>query len=181
MALFLDSLAFSADPQEISTAGRPVAIRLKPFQVLIWVSLTYRGVEQLPSATPRIPALLDPGHNHTFALGEQYLEQSGLMPPYPWSGQPLRVRDASGVERVVQRLYVDVWIHANVPEFADRPYPLRLATRGAAYYPKSGPVSGPPLPLLGMAALCEGSLTLHLRCHPAGGTVQIFVPDAAQT
>lgn len=62
------SLAFSAVPRELSDPAWGEAIRLKPHQILLWVSLTQRGLERLPPATPRLPVLLDTGHNHNFSL-----------------------------------------------------------------------------------------------------------------
>lgn len=103
---------------------------------------------------------------------------SGLESPWPWSSVPLRVRDASGVERDVPRLLVDVWLHGDGLQPNAAAYPLRLGFRGAACYTFGGAVAGPHLPLLGLAALCAGSLTVELQCNPAGGTVRISIPDA---
>jgi hypothetical protein len=127
---------------------------------------------------------LDTGHNHNFSLREQHLTHSGLETPWPWSGTPLKVRDSSGVEHEVPRVLMDAWLHADVPQPSVSAYPLRLGFRGAACYVATGPVPGPHLPLLGLAALCTGSLTAEFQCNPSGGTVRLFVPDpplSAQT
>ncbi len=84
MAVLWQLLTFSATPREVSDPAWGEVIRLKPHQILLWVSLAHRGLNHLPPATPRLP-----------------------------------------------------------------------------------------LPLLGLAALCAGSLTVELPCAPAGGTVRI--------
>jgi hypothetical protein len=68
MAGRLQSLAFSAAPREVSESVWGEIIRLKPHQILLWVSLTHRGLERLPPATPRLPVLLDTGHNHNLFI-----------------------------------------------------------------------------------------------------------------
>jgi hypothetical protein len=176
VAFLWQSLAFSAAPRELSDPAWGEVVRLKPHQILLWVSLTHRGLERLPSATPRLPVLLDTGHNHNFSLREEHLVHSGLESPWPWSSVPLRVRDASGIEREVPRLLVDVWLHPDPPHLGTTAYPLRLGFRGAACYTATSAVSGPHLPLLGLAALCAGSLTVALQCSPTGGTVGISIP-----
>lgn len=179
MAVLWQSLAFSATPRELYDPAGGEVIRLKPHQILLWVSLTHRGLDRLPPATPRLPVLLDTGHNHNFSLREDHLVRSGLESPWPWSSVPLGVRDASGIEREVPRLLVDVWLHPDPPQPGAVAYPLRLGFRGAACYPTTSDVSGPHLPLLGLAALCAGYLTVALQCRPTGGTVRISIPAAS--
>jgi hypothetical protein len=179
MTLFLNDLTFSDSRCEVVVPGWGMPLRLEPFQVLVWLSITAEGCEQLPAGTLRFPALLDGGHNHTFSCREEHLRQAGLSLPLPSGERPLQVRDASGVTRPVQRLLADIWLHSNMPELAERPYPLRLGPRGIACYASGGSVSGTHLPLLGLAALCAGSLTLKMQCHPNGGTVQVHVPDVS--
>ena len=176
MAVLWQTLAFCDTPREVIDAGWVTPIRLKPYQILAWVSLTHRGLARLPHATPRIPALLDTGHNHNFSLREQHLTQSGLETPWPWSSSPLKVRDSSAVEHEVPRLLLDLWLHPDAAQPNDVAYPLRLGFRGAACYLAAGPVAGPHLPLLGLAALCAGSLTAEFQCNPSGGTVRLLVP-----
>jgi len=179
VALHWQPLTFSAAPRELHDPAWGEVIRLKPHQILLWVSLTQRGLERLPPATPRLPVLLDTGHNHNFSLREDHLVRSGLESPWPWSSIPLRVRDASGIEREVPRLLVDVWLYPDPPQLGQVAYPLRLGFRGAACYPATSAVSGPHLPLLGLAALCAGSVTVTMQCSPTGGTVRLSIPTAS--
>ena len=176
MPVLWQTLTFSATPREVIDPGWVTPIRLKPFQILAWVSLTHRGLERLPPQTPRLPALLDTGHNHNLSLREEHLVPCGLTAPWPWSSSPLKVRDSSGVEREVPRLLVDIWLHADASQPNASPYPLRLGFRGAACYLTAGPVAGPHLPLLGLGALCAGSLTAEFQCNPSGGTVCLLIP-----
>lgn len=153
-------------------------LRLKPFQILLWISITRRGLAALPADTPKVPVLLDTGHNHHLSLRDEHLHWSGLaMDALEFAVSPLRVRDASGQERPVPRLYVDAWLHPNGVRRANRPHPLRLGAGGAACYVAGDPVTGPHLPLLGLRALCAGSVTMGLGCNPDGGTLTLRVPS----
>jgi hypothetical protein len=40
----------------------------KPYQIVVWVSITAENVHALPENAPRIPAVLDTGNNHNFAI-----------------------------------------------------------------------------------------------------------------
>jgi hypothetical protein len=176
MRLFLKDSRFSAWPTELPVPwSQPVW--LKPYQIVLWVSLSNRGLGRPPDVVPRLPALLDTGHNHNLSLREEHLLASGLVPhELEWRGVPLRVRDASFQEWDIPRLLVDVWIHSNLPRLARRPFPLRLGAVGAACYLEQGPVRGPFLPIVGLRALCVNSVALELGCQPSGGTVSLRVP-----
>jgi hypothetical protein len=179
MQLFLKNLSFSAAPTDLVVPWAQT-VRLKPFQLVVWVSLSPRGMSRLPEDVPRLPALLDTGHNHNLSLREQHLPYSGLTPDQlEWRGTPLRVRDASSREWEVARLLVDVWVHSNTTRLSRRPFPLRLGAVGAACYPERGPVAGPFLPLIGLRALCVNSVDLELRCRPDGGVINLRVPTFA--
>ena len=89
---------------------------------------------------------------------------------------PLRVRGASAQEWDVPRLLLDLWLHSDLPRLAQRPFPLRLGVVGAACYLSDGPVPGPPLPIIGVRALCLASIAIELRCNPTGGTLNLRVP-----
>jgi hypothetical protein len=134
-------------------------------------------MESLHGTTPRLPALLDIGHNHNFSLHEEHLRRSGIAPSdVRWAAPPLIVRDAAGIERTVPRLLVDAWLHSNLRRYERRPYPLRLGAVGAACYPAAAPVRGPRLPLLGLRALCVGQVKLEMECNLTGGWVNVRVP-----
>jgi hypothetical protein len=176
MALFIDGLTFTDFARTVQVPGYPFPVQLKPFQVLWWVSLTPPQQHQLPPGTPWLPALFDTGNNFTLSLREEHVKQAGPGLILAWSGSPLYVRDGSGIVRTVPRLLVDIWLHSNLPHLAGQPYPLRLGPLGVAYYPSTGAAKGPPLPLLGLAALWTGSLKLEIDCHPGGGIVRLHTP-----
>jgi hypothetical protein len=177
MLLFLDDVPFTETLLEVEAPWSAVPVKLKPFQAVISVSLSHQHVEQLPPGAPRFPALVDTGNNHNLTIGPDHLLASGLNAPLLWGSQPLRLRDASGKEVEVHRLLVDVWIHSNRPELADQPYRVRLGVRGATCFPAAGPLTGPPLPLLGLSFFCTGSIALDLHCQPPGGVLKVSVPD----
>jgi hypothetical protein len=66
-------LTFSDRPREVIDPAWHDPIRLKPFQRLVWFSLTHRGLDQIPPGTKCIPALLDTGHHHNCSLREEHL------------------------------------------------------------------------------------------------------------
>jgi len=175
---FLQDLPFYDSPRIVSSPYWPTVIQLKPFQILLWLSITEQGVDQISSDLPRVPVLLDTGQNHTLCLRDSHLMHSGLKAPFPWSSSPLRVRVASGTERMVPRLLVDVWLHSNIPVLMEHPLLIRLGLRGAACFLLSGAIQGPHLPLLGLAALCAGSVTVEMQCKPEGGILNLRVSEA---
>jgi hypothetical protein len=176
MRQFLKDLSFSANPMEIVGPDTP-ALQLKPFQLVIWISLSARGTLQLPANAPRLPAILDTGHNHNLSLREEQLVRAGLPPEaWEWRGASLKIRDSSSVEWDIPRLLVDVWLHSNLARFKHHPLPIRLGAHGAACYPAQGPVLGPRLPVVGMRAFCLASLALELLCHPQGGVLNLRMP-----
>jgi hypothetical protein len=177
MLLFLDNVPFADHALEVEAPWATAPIRLKPFQTVVTISLTHPHAEAILPGAPRLPALVDTGNNHTLTLRTEHLLASGLTAPFSWGSQPLKVRDASGTEMAIQRLLVDVWLHSNRPELANHPYRVRLGARGAACYPTAGLLLGPPIPLLGLALFCAGSIELNMLCRPTGGVVKVFVPD----
>jgi hypothetical protein len=46
---------------------------VRPFQIVVWVSITPQHVIEYDAATPRVPAVLDTGNNHNFSLREEHL------------------------------------------------------------------------------------------------------------
>jgi hypothetical protein len=128
---------------------------VKPFQIAVMVSLSARNVLELDPGAPRFPAVLDTGHNHTFAIRREHLVRWGRTVGTE------RGRIRVGGERV-PLLAATVWIHPNVPgtaEVADRPaYPLELK-EGIAVYPPD--VANPArLPILGLRAIVLNNLKL---------------------
>jgi hypothetical protein len=133
-------------------------IRVKAYEILVWVSLSARKVQN-PSRLPRFPALLDTAHTHNFTIQEEHLQR--------WAGfGPDALALGSGRVRHQGRRFplraAMVWLHPNEPgrwdRIADRPpYPLDLP-EGILVYPAGS--SFPRLPLLGLRALLHNKLRL---------------------
>jgi hypothetical protein len=135
-------------------------VQVLPHQIIVWVSLSLRGLLALASPPRRFPALLDTGNNYGFAIAERHLEQ--------WTGLHRQDMDQLGsvnINRIsVPRLSAAVWLHPNKKGERDtfsRKRPLRLALRdGIAVYPREADLQAPRLPMLGMRAIDEN----NLRC-----------------
>jgi hypothetical protein len=171
MTAVLRNLPYRGDADEVSVGLERIPIL--PYQIIIWVSVTARTVLTLPPSAPRIPAILDLGHNHNFSIQERHLAKWARLSP-----QLLPQRGAIIVAKKEIPLYfAAVWIHPNRPgyrdEFADQsPYRLELR-EGIAVYPASSEF--PRLPLIGLRAL--GRNKLHLVMDPERKVVHLRTPD----
>jgi len=65
----LDRLPFSETRTEVWTPDQLVTV--KPYQVIVTVSLAVRELIELDPGLPRFPAILDTGNNHNFAIRGQ--------------------------------------------------------------------------------------------------------------
>jgi hypothetical protein len=159
MPVILRQLPFSDRPSTSVVGGALVAVR--PFQIVVWVSLTDQQATELPANTPKFPAILDPGFSHNFAIPSRHL--------YAWTGIPaqtLPVLQRARINRTPVLMYAaDVWVHPNRPGERDRftpARPLRLNMAGGiAVYPPDTP-GEPRLPLLGLRALALNNLHLTI-------------------
>jgi hypothetical protein len=128
---------------------------VKPYQIVVMVSITARNIAELDPGAPRIPAILDTGHNHNFAIRREQLDLWVKLSE-PERGQ-IRV---GGVP--VALVPAIVWIHTNRPgtrESANRP-PFKLELReGIAVYPPE--MRNPArLPTLGLRGIVRNGLKL---------------------
>jgi len=157
MPYLLNRMPFPGESGEIVVRGERVRIRKD--QILIWMSLssiTANGPS--PSAIP-FPALLDTGHNHSFSINARLLSR--------WAGLPLDTLPTRGAIRFGEeriRLYrVNLWVHPNErgqrEKFAVQPPHLLKSKLGIAVYPGG---DFPRLPLLGLRAIAENGLVLHV-------------------
>ncbi len=149
----LTRLPFSETSSEI---GTPDGIsQVKPYQIAVLVSIAPWNVAELDPGVPRIPAILDTGHNHNFAIRREQLDLWVKLRE-PERGQ-IRV---GGVR--VSLVPANVWIHPNRPgtrESADRaPFKLELR-EGIAVYPPE--MSNPArLPTFGLRGIVRNGLRL---------------------
>jgi hypothetical protein len=136
---------------------------VKATQIIVGASITDLAQDELDPATPRFPAILDPGLNHNFAIQEEHLSRwAGLDPR--WLDKR---RDVTINRQTVPILDAEIWLHPNRSgerdRFADRP-PFRLRLeRWIAVYPRGTPAA-PRLPLLGLGALEWSKLHLSVDC-----------------
>src|SRR5436190_23163524 len=114
---------------------RDEMVRLKAYEIIVWVSLRVESALGWAAETPRFPAILDTAHTHNFSIQEQHLIR--------WAGlRPEMLRVLGAVRQAGRRLPLhaaDVWMHRNQPGQRDQlravpPYRLELP-RGIAVYP----------------------------------------------
>ena len=151
----LDRLPYSAEHRTIMVRGEPVQVR--PYQIVIWISVSIARLHEWDPRTPAFPAILDPGNNFNFSVFQSQLVR--------WAGiQPALLKFLGRIKeggKHYPRHAADVWLHRNKRGSHDlRPdqTPYRLVLRrGLALYPDV-PDRVPPLPLLGLRALTENQL-----------------------
>ncbi len=171
MASILRDLPFRVERDEVHVGGQRVTVR--PYQIIVWVSLAGWRTSVLPPQAPRFPALLDTGLNHHFSIRAEHLSA--------WAQLPVGgIRQVGDIRIGAQRLALHgahLWLHANVPghrdRFRDVPARRLLLDRGIAVYPAGS--AFPPLPTLGVRALVHNRL--HLVVDSERCVVQLRTPD----
>jgi hypothetical protein len=168
----LDRLPYSTEPPPpIVVRGQPV--RVKPHQIIVWVSVSVADLAEWDARTPAFPAILDTGNNFTFSIFQNHLIQ--------WAGLHPRLLNLLGTIKEGGQRYpcreAFLWLHPNAPGRRDRradrkPLRLRLG-RGIAVYPDTA--SSSHLPLLGLQALTENNL--HLTIDGQRRLVGLRTPD----
>ena len=168
----LDRLPYWTEPAPpVVVRGR--SVRVKPHQIIVWVSIGVAGLEWDPR-TPAFPAILDTGNTFTFAIFQNQLIQ--------WAGMQPQLLPRLGTIKEGGKFYpcheANVWLHSNVPGRRDRVAdrkPLRLTlAKGIAVYPNAASPA-PHLPLLGLQALTENDL--HLTIDGERRLVSLRTPD----
>jgi hypothetical protein len=150
----LDRLPFSATPSEAWTPDRLVTVR--PYQIIITVSLAVREQTEPAPGLPRFPAILDTGNNHNFAIREEQLRS--------WTRiSSLESRHHITVQgRPIPLMNARLWLFPNEPGSAAMSgrAPFRLAMpEGIAVFPEDLPNSA-RLPILGLRAVVNNNLKL---------------------
>jgi hypothetical protein len=143
---------------------RGESVRIKPYQIIVWLSIGRPDECVLRPQALRFPAILDLGHSHNFSITEDHLTR--------WAGLGPHDLETIGAVRVAgQRLPLldaNVWLHPNRSgerdEFANRqPFCIQLDS-GISIYP-AGVLNAPRLPLLGLRGLRRAELQLHVDCQ----------------
>ncbi len=168
MPVILDRMPFWDKADEITVHGE--RIRIRPNQIIVWVSLSsWRQKEPHPATRP-FPAILDTGHTGSFSIQEGHLAR--------WAGlRPEMLPIVGHVRERESRLSLheaNLWVHPNrrgsrrqIIEGA--PYQLGLS-HGIAIYP--GNDNFPRLPLLGLRAIAANKLVLKIRGHRRDATLR---------
>jgi hypothetical protein len=149
-------LPFLDQPRVVEVGGE--FVRIRPYQVVVWVSLAELGAAPFDNRTPRIPAVYDTGFNGDFLIGERHLTR--------WAGVDPRHFLKVGKDNVwghsVDKRMANLWLHPNVSGTTDAatqgpPFRLELVG-GILIVPKENQVANQQarLPLLGMRAF-DGS------------------------
>jgi hypothetical protein len=141
----LNRLSYSTEKTPpVTVRGKNVLV--KPYQVIVWVSVTDPDLFKWDPKTPSFPAILDTGSTFTLSIFRSQLIQ--------WAGiQPEVLRRLGNIReggKYYPRFEADVWLHPNVPssrELHEAREPFRMVLeKGIAIY--SDTVSPPPhLPL----------------------------------
>jgi hypothetical protein len=142
---------------------RETNVEIKPFQILIWVTLCQKNELAFDNHSSVFPAVFDSGFNGTFCIREEQLRF--------WAGFDRRVFPALRAMRTNRGSAVvhkaDLWLHGNTPG-TFRPsgrdqFRLEL-NRGILVMPPLDPSVPndlrPSLPLLGMHAFHRNDLRL---------------------
>jgi hypothetical protein len=165
----LDRLPYSADATFVAAPGSSVPV--KPYQIIVVVSIGLQTLREWDPRIPGFPAILDTGNNHNLSISRGHLLR--------WAGlQPEALRTIGAIRERQQRIPLhaaSVWLHKNRPgERASReqePHPLNLQ-QGIAVYPDD---IGPRLPVLGLRALTQNQL--HVAIDPERMGVNLRTPD----
>jgi hypothetical protein len=165
----LDRLPYSSDATFVSAPG--ASVRVKPYQIVVAVSIGLEAQVEWDPRMPRFPAILDTGNNHNLSISRRHLLR--------WAGlQTEALRIIGAIRERQQRIPLhaaSVWLHRNRPgERAvtdQEPHPLKLE-EGIAVYPDD---IGPRLPVLGLRALTQNQL--HVAINPERMRVNRRTPD----
>ncbi len=71
MSAILRGVPFLAREDELGVGLE--RIRIRPYQIIVWVSVVPKTILQLGATVSRFPALLDTGRNHNFSIQRQHL------------------------------------------------------------------------------------------------------------
>jgi hypothetical protein len=139
-------------------------VSVKPYQIIVWISVSPFDVLALPANAPRFPAVLDTGTSHNFSIREEQLVAwAGIQPRFEGALGRGRVRGLGVTGQEVPLLGYNVWLHPNRPgqrdQYANRPpFCLEMPTGIMIFSRQLG--VGPRLPLLGLRGLVTNELQL---------------------
>lgn len=164
MSAIIRDLPYFDQPSRLEVRGRTFPV--KRDQIVLWISISEQGTQQLDPHAPHIPAILDTGCNYNMLINQRHpTAWAGIHPEYLPKLASMRV---SG--KRVSQLAGNVWLHANKPGSRDdlesqTPYQLELLPGIAVFPAKEGQPLYPRLPLLGLRAFQKAGLRISIDCR----------------
>ena len=153
----LDRLPLSERRSEVWAPDGLVTV--KPYQIIVTVSLGARELVEPDPGLPRFPAILDTGNNHNFAISEPHLRTWARI---TLAGPRSHIRVQG---RRVPLINAGLWLFPNEPgqvAASGRPPTRSALPEGIAVYPED--LSSPArLPILGLRALVTNRLRLIIN------------------
>jgi hypothetical protein len=135
-------IPYSAEKTFVTVQGEE--IQVKPYQIIIWISVAIQDILEWDAKIPKIPAILDTGNNYHFSIKmEQLIAWAGIQPEALPAHGIIREKG-----RDIPLRGAAFWLHT-----AMGPWPLNM-DEGIAVYPENGP----RLPLFGLRALTNNNL-----------------------
>src|SRR6516225_5475833 len=105
----LNRLPYAAAPTTITIRGETQ--RMRPYQIIVWVSINVRAMVEWDPRLPQVPAILDTGNNHNFSITRsQLLRWAGIQP----EALPPRGTIQEGGQRIPLHAAA-LWLYPNVP------------------------------------------------------------------
>ena len=151
----IDRLPISEKGWRVPTPDGEEEVR--PYQIIVRLSITAKEVQECSPEVPTIPAILDTGNNHNFAIRHEHWDRW-----IHWAPRRIGQINVSGF--IVPLFAAKVWIHSNregtVELSGGIPRSLDV-DQGIAIYPPN--VANPArLPILGLRALIRNGLKLTM-------------------
>jgi hypothetical protein len=152
-------LSYFSEKSKVTVKGEIVGV--KAFQIIVWVSIAVKGAPDWDPRIPKMPAILDIGNTHNFALTHEHLVRwAGLHPGSLPTLNKVRESGRHGLLRSA-----GLWLHTD-----DDPFHLDIQ-EGIAVMDGDWP----RLPVLGLRALTNSNLQtsiygdtrhVHIRTPP---------------
>ena len=159
-------------------------VDLSPFACAVEVSLTRTDLSECPPEAPRFLAVADTAFSGTFLIRQALLQRwVGWTVSPPWVQLPIgfpqgmtvrdrnqivlrqqslvRLVDIGGIARILPAYMADLWLHPYQSRTYRMPFRISLPD-GLVLFPTptNNSAEGPPLPILGAAALHAAGLKL---------------------
>ena len=160
MPTIIRDLPYFEKETSVTVRGRDYPVL--SHQIVLWVSVSHKGLDTLDASTPRFPAVLDTGFTHNFLIQPEQLKSwAGLMPEHLKQLGQFR---AYG--ELVPLHAASVWLHPNASgerdQFSGAP-PFRVELDLGIGICASGMQRAPRLPLLGLRGLDRADLEVLMR------------------